>query len=493
MSKVATKKNEILASQGFTENMERPLIPYGVGDEVGLSDVENFYPNKSIPLDKLKFSLYDAVVDQQGSGTHLTIQNAINDVNASGGGSVLLKNGTYILNDDITLYSNISLIGEDKYNTIIDGNQSVSNYKIDCSGSSPYSTGTISVTVNDATVTGDGTTWSSNLSSGDLIIIESGIYEISEVTDDTHIELDILFKGQTSSGLSYYAGNFNRNINIENLSLINFDPPSSGLINFYYIVNSKINSLYFKDNSYDSILIYQDESFNCDFSDIEIYNAQVSALIKNSKYNRYSNITSNNMWSIGIRIETSSYNFFFNIKINNSYSDGFSILESSYNIIVNSMFFNCNYGIYISNSSYNIISNCNIINSTTGLVIAGQPSNANYNTISNSNIISSHHNGIRIISGAYNKIQNNVIKDSSQKTNNTYDDISLEAISTPYTSYNIITGNLIRATGSNKSKYGIWEGSNEDYNIITNNIVQGAVTANISTQGANTIKDNNIE
>lgn len=50
------------------------------------------------------------------------IQEAIDFINDLGGGTVFIQVGTYVVNKNLTLYSNISIVGEDDDNTIIDFN-----------------------------------------------------------------------------------------------------------------------------------------------------------------------------------------------------------------------------------------------------------------------------------------------------------------------------------------------------------------------------------
>ena len=67
--------------------------------------------------------VYRAIVGNSRFGTDFTdIQRAIDKVNALGGGSILLRAGTYIVRSDLTLYSNIRLVGEDPYTTFLDFN-----------------------------------------------------------------------------------------------------------------------------------------------------------------------------------------------------------------------------------------------------------------------------------------------------------------------------------------------------------------------------------
>jgi len=122
-------------------------------------------------------------------------------------------------------------------------------------------------------------------------------------------------------------------------------------------------------------------------------------------------------------------------------------------------------------------------------------SNSNYNSITGNNIYSNNQHGICLNASSFCSITGNILKDNSQQTNAGYNELFLtNSSSTKHSIYNTITGNTIRCTASNKANYGIRENtSGEDYNLIVGNIVQGAVTANISTQGTHTVKEHNIE
>ena len=64
--------------------------------------------------------VYKALVDPSGNGDTTGIQEAINYVHSMNGGVVMIKNGTYYMTSDITMYGNVEIIGEDKTDTIID-------------------------------------------------------------------------------------------------------------------------------------------------------------------------------------------------------------------------------------------------------------------------------------------------------------------------------------------------------------------------------------
>ena len=77
MSGIATRDNEILSRLGFNEFGDRSKFPVDLAQETGQADVNQQFPDKSIPLSKVDLVIYDAVVDRSGRGDFLTIQEAI--------------------------------------------------------------------------------------------------------------------------------------------------------------------------------------------------------------------------------------------------------------------------------------------------------------------------------------------------------------------------------------------------------------------------------
>jgi hypothetical protein len=68
-----------------------------------------------------------------------------------------------------------------------------------------YNTGTVSVTALDATVTGSGTSWTTEIAAGQLFTVvgDNEVYEVASVTSDTELELTQPYAGTTASGQSY--------------------------------------------------------------------------------------------------------------------------------------------------------------------------------------------------------------------------------------------------------------------------------------------------
>jgi len=70
----------------------------------------------------------------------------------------------------------------------------------------PYSTGTVSITLDSDTITGSGTTWTTNAAPGDAITINNEYYLVKSVTDNTTLVLTEVAREATASGLSYEIG-----------------------------------------------------------------------------------------------------------------------------------------------------------------------------------------------------------------------------------------------------------------------------------------------
>lgn len=68
-----------------------------------------------------------------------------------------------------------------------------------------YKTGTVSVTNGSQIVTGLGTSWLTEVTTGDiLIILDDGVwYEVASITNDTSLALSANYAGTTGSGLTY--------------------------------------------------------------------------------------------------------------------------------------------------------------------------------------------------------------------------------------------------------------------------------------------------
>lgn len=145
------------------------------------------------------------------------IQNAINELSDQGGGTLLMRAGTYTLTNDLTVPTGVSLVGESFGTTVL---VFAGFFGIVITGSDAYSTGTISVTRGSKTVTGSGTSWLANVTANHKIKIDGLPYDITSVDTNTQITLANKQFGQTQAGLSYLAAVFAERVEIENLVII---------------------------------------------------------------------------------------------------------------------------------------------------------------------------------------------------------------------------------------------------------------------------------
>jgi len=125
------------------------------------------------------------------------IQSAVNRINELGGGTVFLENGTHKRTTDLVLYSYVKLQGQSADNCTLDFNATSAEIKI--VGTNAYTTGTISTTNRDATVTGSGTTFTDAMA-GRYMLLAGVWYQIASITDTTHLELAIPYGAIAFSG-----------------------------------------------------------------------------------------------------------------------------------------------------------------------------------------------------------------------------------------------------------------------------------------------------
>lgn len=146
------------------------------------------------------------------------IQRAVNRLVQEGqGGVILISSGNHIVDYDIELSSNIYLVGETRGASIIDFNGNAKSIKV--IGSGAYSTGTVSVTNGSTTVTGSGTSWLSNVSIGQSILIKGIWYPVVFVASDTSLFIGLPFVENDVTGASYVVATTIDDTKIANLTV----------------------------------------------------------------------------------------------------------------------------------------------------------------------------------------------------------------------------------------------------------------------------------
>jgi len=148
----------------------------------------------------------------------MTIQEAIDDVHAAGGGRVFLQNGTHLLTADITLYDDVLLEGASNLGAIIDFGSAA--YQIKIVGSNAYTAGTLAVNDGSTSVTGTDTTWTSAME-GRSIFLGGYWYTIDTVGSTTSITLADAYVGSNLAGETYSIATIKSGIKIKSLTIQN--------------------------------------------------------------------------------------------------------------------------------------------------------------------------------------------------------------------------------------------------------------------------------
>ena len=157
-------------------------------------------------------ALVTAVVSSiSEEGNYASISQAF----ADGNSSVFVKAGTYVESSDIMLPNMGKLIGETlgAVTIVLLGGASI---KIDGSNGIKETVGTIDVSHESTTVTGNGTTFT-NLSAGQFILIGNNYFGIASITNDTSLELSDTYRGKSQTGANYVAQAMYTGVIMENL------------------------------------------------------------------------------------------------------------------------------------------------------------------------------------------------------------------------------------------------------------------------------------
>jgi hypothetical protein len=156
-------------------------------------------------------------------GTTITIDNTediqenLDVIEAAGGGTLYLQNGTYTLTADITIPNGVTLEGVSRDGVIIDCD---STYKVSILGSNSYTTGTIAINDGDDEVVGTGTTFTSGMV-GRYIMLSGLWYEITAFTDTTHIDISPAYSGSNLTGYATVIADVNFAATLRKVTITN--------------------------------------------------------------------------------------------------------------------------------------------------------------------------------------------------------------------------------------------------------------------------------
>ena len=251
------------------------------------------------------------IVDPRGQGTYNTIQEAINAANSSD--TVFVFNGTY--SESILVNKSISLIGQGKEITIIDGGQ-ISNV--------------VNITASNVTIAG-------------FHIRNSGIYRYNSAIRMDHVSGNLIHDNilsDSNEGVGLYTSTNNTISN--NMVRENYDGVGITASNYNVISDNTI------------IL--------CTSNGVGIYTSSANILLNNTIYGNYD----------GVGLFTSNNNVVSSNNVTGN-ADGIGFDTSSNNVIeANLIYANTYDGIYLaSGSRYNTFFHNNFNNDRAQVVTSG--------------------------------------------------------------------------------------------------------------------------
>ncbi len=210
-------------------------------------------------------------------------------------------------------------------------------------------------------------------------------------------------------------------------------------------------------------------------------------IYNSANYNTISSNTIYNSTSYSIKLDNQAIVSNNIIRDSGNNSIWLSSVNTSHSIISNNTIYSSAVaGINISAGNYiTIIGNSIYSSAENGISVDGD-----YINISGNSIYSSAENGIFITGSDFSTITGNILVSNGTSVG-TWAGIMLQSTGGDHCSYIQMSGNTLDENGND---YGIREAdANQDYNNVVGNIAQNAGTANISLQGANSVKANNIE
>ena len=454
-------------------------------DQEGSNDIDIVFPqyltsNQKTELDSVVAGyIYETplnpsaevfeVVIESGTGGPTTIAEAF----SLGSKSVFLKNGTYTETADIIIPEGGSIKGESigGVSIVLNGTSTI---KTSTPARTSY-TGTISISNGSSTVTGSGTSFSTDLQVGDHILLANIYYEIKSIASETSLNVTQNWEGDAISGQSMSGQTMFRNITISDLSIsgsststfldiksvgngifrnlkimggaLNVQLTNCSLCNFYNVCSTNsVNG--FKVVNSKGIIFEECEAIGNTSEGMLIVGDSGSSDGVTS--NCVLDFCSTSQNAIGIKFQNISSGIVLNTKVSDSNIEN-----------------NSGKGVYILSSTDNIITGCSIKNNGgIGLDITGA------NNVSNSNIIRENSVGIQVVDS--NTISGNRVLSNSGNGIN-------------------ITGEKNEVVGNHVSGNAIGISLTGDNNILSSNKSTGNSSNGLNSSGAsNKVCDNDF-
>lgn len=409
----------------------------------------------------------EIVVARDGSGDYncdgaddsTEIQEAIDNLPASGG-VVLIKKGTYQINAQINiLKSNVQVVGEGAA-TLLQMKNSVNLsalISIGNGGTTTYQNCRV------ANLQGDSNKANQTAGEGSIVMV----YGASSYKNTRHVIENIWAHDSRTDAI--------RLIGAEDCIVKGCIVWNAGGTAFGIFTSSQYNTIHGNIAFSNGYGVY-DNNGN--------YNTVSGNVFRNNSYGVY--LTGAWRYSISGNVFFTQTNYdIYLIGVQRCAITGNHLYGSSWGIVV---------GNSSSITQYNVIVGNTIVWTTNiGIALYYGTGTTLRNVVSGNSIYGSGTHGIYVYGSSQNVITGNVIDGASRTTNNTSHSIFLTDTGSVYSTYNVISNNNCQASQTNKAAYHIRENATgDDYNLVIGNICKDGATGQISLQGVNSVRGTNI-
>lgn len=145
------------------------------------------------------------------------LNDLVDAVSTAGGGVIYLQAGTYVLTEALVGKSSVSIIGISPSATTIVSPSAA--YNLSFTGTSVYSTGTITSITSGVNVTGSGTTWVGNVTAGQYLFLGTRMYLIAAVLTNTTLTLAEGYGDNVTLPSSYRISSAVSNVRLANFTM----------------------------------------------------------------------------------------------------------------------------------------------------------------------------------------------------------------------------------------------------------------------------------
>jgi hypothetical protein len=278
---------------------------------------------------------YSAVVTPTAGVGYNTVGAAV----LAGEKTIFVRAGTYTETGPIALSADVSIIGEDKEQCILNFSTNGFTLAAPSVTGNNYATGTIAMTNGSTTVTGTGTTWT-GFSNTLFLRISSNygteLYPIASFNSATSLTLATTYRGVSFTGQAYTFKAYTQGISLQNLT-IQTSAPSNDVISLNSALYSTIENI----NTVGRVSIaggFDSRIRDCSF---EGSTSTAGCILSDFSKGLVENVSISGSTTIGLKIDSSTNTRVDKCTFSDNGADGLEVSASA--ISTNLSFVSCTF------------------------------------------------------------------------------------------------------------------------------------------------------